>query len=76
MNEEKKKQLVPGYLETTILTVAIVIGALFFYDQYFVQKIYVADLKSYLINQRKLFASGQLTEAELKAGLDKMEFPF
>lgn len=70
---EKKSRLIPSYLEIVFITLAMTTVALFCYDRYFAQKIYVVDFKGYLRTQRSLLAVGKIDEAAWKAHLDNVE---
>ena len=63
----------PGYAETIAMALGITLAALFCYDRYLVPKVKVADLKSYVQEQKALLASGELSEEEWRKNLDTME---
>jgi len=47
--------------------------ALYGYDRYFAQKIKVVDLKGYIRAQSALLATGEITQEQWKADLDRIE---
>jgi hypothetical protein len=75
-DEESRKTVSPGYLEVIGIVLVIVLGALFVYDRFLVPKVKVADLKSYLQEQKTLLAAGTITEDQWKRNLDTLERMF
>lgn len=75
-DEESKVMASPGYLEVIGLVLVIVLGLLFAYDRFMVPKVKVADLKSYLQEQKTLLAAGTITEEQWKRNLDTLEQVF
>ena len=77
MNEsaklEKPTMTGPGYLEVMVLALLISCLALFGYDRFFAQKIKVIDLKGYIRAQSALLATGEITQEQWKADLDRVE---
>ena len=63
----------PGYLEIIVITILIVGGAIWGYDQFFAQKILTFDLSGYLREQTTLIKAGQMTEEQFKSNLDRTE---
>ncbi len=63
----------PGYCEIIALTVMIITAAIFAYDHYFAQKIYVLDLQSYLRTQKALLVAGEIDETQWRLNLEKIE---
>jgi hypothetical protein len=63
----------PGYLEIIVITILIVGGAIWGYDQFFAQKILTFDLKGYLHEQTALIKAGEMTEEQFKSNLDRTE---
>ncbi len=72
-NTKKSTTTGPGYFEVIVLALLVSCLALYGYDQYFAQKIKVVDLKGYLRTQSALLATGELTQEQWQAGLDKVE---
>jgi len=68
-----EQRTILSYLE--VATIALVMSAamVFGYDHFYAQKIRVLDLKAYLRTQKALLTSNEISEEELKAGLDKVE---
>jgi len=69
----KSTRLTPGYLEVIVIVLIIVGGILFSYDRYFAQKIKIVDVGGYLREQKALMAAGEITEADFKVNLSKMD---
>ena len=63
----------PGYLEIIVITILIVGGAIWGYDQFLAQKILTFDLSGYLQEQTALIKAGQMTEEQFKSNLDRTE---
>jgi hypothetical protein len=63
----------PGYLEIIVITLLIVGGAIWGYDQFLAQKILTFDLSGYLQEQTALIKAGQMTEEQFKSNLDRTE---
>jgi len=63
----------PGYIEVIVLALLISCLALYGYDRYFAQKIKVVDLKGYIRAQSTLLATGEITQEQWKADLDRIE---
>ena len=63
----------PGYLEIIVITILIVGGAIWGYDQFFAQKILTFDLKGYLYEQTALLKAGEMTEEQFRSNLDQTE---
>jgi len=70
---EKTTMTGPGYVEVIVLALLISCLALFGYDRYFAQKIKVVDLKGYIRAQSALLATGEITQEQWKADLDRIE---
>ncbi len=77
MNEDKqqkpKTRSGPGYLEVIVIALMMAAAAIFGYDNYLAQKIYVLDLQGYLRTQKALLAAGEISAKEWKASLDRLE---
>jgi cell division protein FtsB len=71
--EGKKTKATPGYLEIIVITIVIVLGAIWGYDQFLAQKILTFDLKGYLREQTALIKAGEMTEEQFKENLNKTE---
>lgn len=69
----KSTGLTPGYIEVVVIVLIIVSGLLFSYDRYYAQKIKIVDMGGYLRQQKALMAAGEITEADFKANLSKMD---
>jgi len=67
------RRTVWDYLEVAIIALAMSSAVAFGYDRLYAQKIRVLDLKAYLRSQKALMTSGEITEEQLRAGLDKVE---
>jgi hypothetical protein len=63
----------PGYLEIIVITILIVGGAIWGYDQFLAQKILTFDLSGYLREQTALIKAGAMTEEQFKSNLDRTE---
>ncbi|MDP3695064.1 MAG: hypothetical protein Q8R42_02985 [Desulfocapsaceae bacterium] len=63
----------PGYLEIIVITILIVSGAIWGYDQFLAQKILTFDLNGYLREQTALIKAGEITEEQFKSNLDRTE---
>lgn len=63
----------PGYLEVLVIALMMAATAVFGYDKYIAQKVYVVDLKGYLRSQKALLVAGEISEAEWKTSLDRIE---
>lgn len=63
----------PGYVEVIMLALLVSCLALYGYDRYFAQKIKVVDLKGYIRAQSALLATGEITQEQWKADLDRIE---
>ncbi|MBU0665275.1 MAG: hypothetical protein KJ990_12120 [Proteobacteria bacterium] len=74
-SEEKKTEpkTTPGYLEIIVITILIVLGAIWGYDHFFAQKVLTFDLKGYLREQTALIKAGEMTEEQFKSKLDRIE---
>ena len=69
----KTPKTTPGYLEIIVMTILIVGGAIWAYDQFLAQKILTFDLKGYLHEQTALIKAGEMTEEQFKSHLDRTE---
>jgi hypothetical protein len=69
----KTQKTTPGYLEIIVITILIVGGAIWGYDQFLAQKILTFDLNGYLREQTALIKAGQMTEEQFKSNLDRTE---
>ena len=75
-DEESRATVSPGYLEVVGIVLVIVLGLLFAYDRFLVPKVKVADLKSFLQEQKALFAAGAITEEQWQHNFDALEQVF
>ena len=62
-----------GYIEVIVLALLISCLALYGYDRYFAQKIKVVDLKGYIRTRSALLATGEISQEQWKADLDRIE---
>ena len=69
----KTPKTTPGYLEIIVITILIVGGAIWGYDQFIAQKILTFDLSGYLREQTALIKAGAMTEDQFKSNLDRTE---
>ena len=72
-NKAPERQGGPGYLETIVIVVLLLLLALFGYDRMFAQKVVVVDLAGYLRTQKALLAAKEITEQQWKDNLDHVE---
>lgn len=71
---ETKPKVTPGYLETILIALVVAGGVAFGYHQFFPPpQIKTFDLKGYLRAQTALIQAGELSEAQFKEKLDRME---
>lgn len=70
---EETPKTTPGYLEIIVMTILIVGGAIWGYDQFLAQKILTFDLKGYLHEQTALLKAGEMTEEQFRSNLDQTE---
>jgi cell division protein FtsB len=70
---EETPKTTPGYLEIIVMTILIVGGAIWGYDQFLAQKILTFDLKGYLHGQTALLKAGEMTEEQFRSNLDQTE---
>jgi hypothetical protein len=73
MSVQSSRRQAWDYLEVAVIALAISVAVAFGYDRLYAQKIRVLDLKAYLRSQKALMTSGEITEEQLRAGLDKVE---
>lgn len=66
-------KLTPGYLEVLVISLIIVAAAFWTYDRYFAQKIKIVDMSGYFRQQKALMAAGELTEADFRASINKLD---
>jgi len=77
-SKQKNKKEYTFTFKKLILMIAIVSFvvsgiSIYTYDRFYVPKIVAIDFKGYLQNQRELWVSGKITEAQLKQNLDVLE---
>ena len=70
---EETPKTTPGYLEIIVMTILIVGGGIWGYDQFLAQKILTFDLKGYLHEQTALIKAGEMTEEQFRSNLDQTE---
>ena len=77
MSSEKKespeRSNSPGYIETIVIVLLLLLLALFSYDRMFAQKVVVVDLAGYLRTQKALLAAKEISEQQWKDNLDHVE---
>ena len=71
-----KQSVRPGYLEVVLITLVVAGFTLFAYDRWFVPQVVAFDLKGYLRTQQALLASGEITDAQWRQRLDRLEQVF
>lgn len=69
----QNNRLTPGYIEVIVISLIIVGTAFWSYDRYFAQKIKIVDMSGYFRQQKALMAAGELTEADFRASLNKLD---
>jgi hypothetical protein len=60
-------------VKAALISLAVTIGVLAIYDNYFAQKIVALDVKGYITEQRDLYLSGKINEEQLKENFDRLE---
>lgn len=73
MSEQSSQRKAWDYLEVAVIALAASAVVAFGYDHFYAQKIRVLDLKAYLRGQKALMTSGEISEEQFRAGLDKVE---
>jgi len=63
----------PGYIETIVIALLLLLLALFGYDRMFAQRVVVVDLAGYLRTQKALLAAKEISEQQWKDNLDRVE---
>ena len=71
-----KQSVPPGYLEVLLIALVVAGITLFAYDRWFAPRVVAFDLKGYLRAQQALLASGEITEAQWRQRLDRLEQVF
>ena len=71
-----KQSVPPGYLEVLLIALVVAGITLFAYDRWFAPRVVAFDLKGYLRTQQALLASGEITEAQWRQRLDRLEQVF
>ena len=72
-NPAEKPKTAPDYLEIILITIFIVLGAIWGYDHFLAQKVLTFDLKGYLRQQTALIKAGEMTDEQFKSNLDRVE---
>ena len=72
----EKQSVRPDYLEVVLIALVVAGVSLFAYDRWFVPGVVSFDLKGYLRTQQALLASGEITEAQWRQRLDRLEQVF
>ena len=73
---QERSSTTPGYLEVLLIALVVAGTALFCYDRWFASRVVAFDLKGYLRAQQALLAAGEITEAQWRQRLDRMEQVF
>ena len=60
-------------VKTALISLVVTIGVLAIYDRYIAQKIVALDVKGYIAEQRDLYLSGKINDAQLKESFDRLE---
>jgi hypothetical protein len=55
------------------VSAVLTVGILALYDRFYAQKIVALDVKGYIAEQRDLYLSGKINDAQLKERFDKLE---
>jgi len=58
---------------SALISALLTTGILAAYDCYFAQKIVALDVKGYIAEQRDLYLSGKINDAQLKESFDRLE---
>lgn len=56
-----------------IVSLAVVTGAIYLYDENFAQKVVAVDLKSFLQEQKDDYLDGKITEEDMNRRMDELE---
>ena len=59
--------------KAALISLVVTIGVLTIYDRYIAQKIVALDVKGYIAEQRDLYLSGKINDAQLKESFDRLE---
>jgi hypothetical protein len=59
--------------KAAFVSAMVTIGVLTIYDRYIAQKIVALDVKGYIAEQRDLYLSGKINDAQLKESFDRLE---
>ncbi len=75
MSEQKQQKSTtgPGYLEVFVIALIVAVGVATGYDYFFAQKVKVVDLKGFMRTQKALVKTGEISEAQWKANLDRLD---
>ena len=68
-----KQSVRPGYFEVLLIALMVAGISLVTYDRWFAPRVVAFDLKGYLRAQQALLAAGEITEAQWRQRLDRME---
>ena len=63
----------PGYLETIMIALVIVLVTLFGYDKLYAPKIRTFDLQGFVQGQKKLLLSGEITQKQFSNNLTELD---
>ena len=72
-NKAPERHSGPGYIETIVIVLLLLLLALFGYDRMFAQKVVVVDLAGYLRTQKALLAAKEISVQQWKDNLDHVE---
>jgi hypothetical protein len=59
--------------KAAFVSAMVTIGVLTIYDRYIAQKVVALDVKGYIAEQRDLYLSGKINDAQLKESFDRLE---
>jgi hypothetical protein len=60
-------------VKAAVISLVVTIGVLAIYDRYIAQKVVALDVKGYIAEQRDLYLSGKINDAQLKESFDRLE---
>jgi hypothetical protein len=59
--------------KAALVSAVLTVGILTVYDRYIAQKVVALDVKGYIAEQRDLYLSGKINDAQLKESFDRLE---
>lgn len=72
-NNPTERRDSPGYIETIVIVLLLLLLTFFGYDRMFAQRVVVVDLAGYLRTQKALLAAKEISEQQWKDNLDHVE---